>query len=187
MHIYNIYIYKRSVLRRQSRDTNRNIKWLVYCQYGYYSLTFQAFALRQRETGFCIYYILYILYIVQYIYMYIYIYIVYCNMYIACRFYKMQHPVLYQKNLVLEKLQWSMQTILIIYWWLVSQGVLSFRYWLRYVLAVQNLQSLNLLCFFSYTVIDVHFNKQKYFKKLRVLFQEVGKLGRNKLFSCNQL
>ena len=25
---------KRSVLRRQSRDTNRNIKRLVYCQYG---------------------------------------------------------------------------------------------------------------------------------------------------------
>ena len=28
------YIYKRSVLRRQSRDTSRNIKWSVYCQYG---------------------------------------------------------------------------------------------------------------------------------------------------------
>ena len=25
---------KRSVLRRQSRDTNRNIKRSVYCQYG---------------------------------------------------------------------------------------------------------------------------------------------------------
>ena len=25
---------KRSVLRRQSRDTNRNMKRLVYCQYG---------------------------------------------------------------------------------------------------------------------------------------------------------
>ena len=31
----NIYICsKRNVLRRQSRDTNRNIKWSVYCQYG---------------------------------------------------------------------------------------------------------------------------------------------------------
>ena len=29
-----IYVNKRSVLRRQSRDTNRNMKWLVYCQYG---------------------------------------------------------------------------------------------------------------------------------------------------------
>ena len=29
-----LYINKRSVLRRQSRDTNRNIKMLVYCQYG---------------------------------------------------------------------------------------------------------------------------------------------------------
>ena len=32
-----IYIYsahKRNVLRRQSRDTNRNIKTLVFCQYG---------------------------------------------------------------------------------------------------------------------------------------------------------
>ena len=29
------YLYnKRSVLRRQSRDTNRNIKRSVYCQYG---------------------------------------------------------------------------------------------------------------------------------------------------------
>ena len=27
-------LYKLSVLRRQSRDTNRNIKRLVYCQYG---------------------------------------------------------------------------------------------------------------------------------------------------------
>ena len=26
--------YKRSVLRRQSRDTNQNIKRSVYCQYG---------------------------------------------------------------------------------------------------------------------------------------------------------
>ena len=25
---------KRSVLRRQSRDRNRNTKWSVYCQYG---------------------------------------------------------------------------------------------------------------------------------------------------------
>ena len=25
------YLYNRSVLRRQSRDTNRNIKWSVYC------------------------------------------------------------------------------------------------------------------------------------------------------------
>ena len=33
---------KRSVLRRQSRDTNRNIKRSVYCQYGEYSLTFRA-------------------------------------------------------------------------------------------------------------------------------------------------
>ena len=41
---------KRSVLRRQSRDTNRNIKRSVYCQYGWYSLTFRALALRQRET-----------------------------------------------------------------------------------------------------------------------------------------
>ena len=30
-----IYIYnKRSVLRRQSRDTNRNTKRSMYCQYG---------------------------------------------------------------------------------------------------------------------------------------------------------
>ena len=28
-----IFIYKRSVLRRQSKDTNRNIKRLVYCRY----------------------------------------------------------------------------------------------------------------------------------------------------------
>ena len=27
-------LYKRSVLRSQSRDTNRNIKWSMYCQYG---------------------------------------------------------------------------------------------------------------------------------------------------------
>ena len=40
-----LYINKRSVLRRQSRDTNRNIKRLVYCQYGWYSLTFRALAL----------------------------------------------------------------------------------------------------------------------------------------------
>ena len=38
------------MLRRQSRDTNRNIKRSVYCQY-VYSLTFRALALRQRETG----------------------------------------------------------------------------------------------------------------------------------------
>ena len=44
------YGYKRSVLRRQSRDANRNIKWSVYCQYGEYSLTFRALAVRQRET-----------------------------------------------------------------------------------------------------------------------------------------
>ena len=31
---YNDYSSKRSVLRRQSRDTNRNIKRSVYCQYG---------------------------------------------------------------------------------------------------------------------------------------------------------
>ena len=31
--IYNITSNKRSVLRRQSRDTNRNIKRSVYCQY----------------------------------------------------------------------------------------------------------------------------------------------------------
>ena len=42
---------KRNVLRRESRDTNGNIKWSVYCQYGGYSLTFQALALRQRETN----------------------------------------------------------------------------------------------------------------------------------------
>ena len=42
---------KRSVLRRQSRDTNRNIERSIYCQYGYYSLTFRALALRQRETA----------------------------------------------------------------------------------------------------------------------------------------
>ena len=41
---------KRSVLRRQSRNTNRNIKGSVYCQYGLYSLTFRALALRQREN-----------------------------------------------------------------------------------------------------------------------------------------
>ena len=28
------YDNKRSVLRKQSRDRNRNIKWSVYCQYG---------------------------------------------------------------------------------------------------------------------------------------------------------
>ena len=33
---------KRSMLRRQSRDTNRNMKRLVYCQYGKWSLTFRA-------------------------------------------------------------------------------------------------------------------------------------------------
>ena len=44
-------VYKRSVLRRQSRDTNRNIKRLVYCQCGQHSLTLRALALRQRETG----------------------------------------------------------------------------------------------------------------------------------------
>ena len=38
------------MLRRQSRDTDRNIKRLVYCQYRQYSLTFRALALRQRET-----------------------------------------------------------------------------------------------------------------------------------------
>ena len=37
-------------LQRQSRDTNQNIKRSVYCQYGQYSLTFRALALRQRET-----------------------------------------------------------------------------------------------------------------------------------------
>ena len=32
---YNSYTaYKRSVLRRQSRDTNKNIERSVYCQYG---------------------------------------------------------------------------------------------------------------------------------------------------------
>ena len=36
---------KRSVLRRQSRDTNRNIKRSVYCQYGQYSLTFGTLTL----------------------------------------------------------------------------------------------------------------------------------------------
>ena len=41
---------KRSVLRRQSRDTNRNINRSVYCQYGQYSVTFRALALRQREN-----------------------------------------------------------------------------------------------------------------------------------------
>ena len=40
----------RSVLRRQSRDTNRNIKRSVYCQYGWYIPTFRALALRQRKT-----------------------------------------------------------------------------------------------------------------------------------------
>ena len=48
--IYTI-LNKRSVLRRQSRDTNRNIKRSVYCQYGEYNLTFRALALRQRETN----------------------------------------------------------------------------------------------------------------------------------------
>ena len=38
---------KRSVLRRQSRNTNWNIKRSVF-----YSLTFRALALRQRETAF---------------------------------------------------------------------------------------------------------------------------------------
>ena len=32
-------------------DSNRNIKRQVYCQYGQYSLTFRALALRQKETG----------------------------------------------------------------------------------------------------------------------------------------
>ena len=31
---YEYVLYKRSVLRRQSKDTNRNIKRLVYCRYG---------------------------------------------------------------------------------------------------------------------------------------------------------
>ena len=43
---------KRSVLRRQSGDTNRNTKRSVYCQYGKYGLTFRALALRQREVTF---------------------------------------------------------------------------------------------------------------------------------------
>ena len=43
--IYN----KRVVVLRQSRVTNRNIKWSLYCQYGQYSLTFRALALRQRH------------------------------------------------------------------------------------------------------------------------------------------
>ena len=45
----NFLLYKRSVLRRQCRDTNRNIKRSVYCQYGYYSLTFRALA--REKTG----------------------------------------------------------------------------------------------------------------------------------------
>ena len=34
VHILILFINKLSVLRRQSRDTNRNIKRSVYCQYG---------------------------------------------------------------------------------------------------------------------------------------------------------
>ena len=37
-------------LGKQEGNTNRNIKRSVYCQYGQYSLTFRALALRQRET-----------------------------------------------------------------------------------------------------------------------------------------
>ena len=44
-------LYKCSVLRRQSRDTNRNIKRSVYCQHGEYSLTFRALALHQSLCG----------------------------------------------------------------------------------------------------------------------------------------
>ena len=40
--------------RPQTMFTNQNIKRSVYCQYGYYSLTFRALALRQRETGFSV-------------------------------------------------------------------------------------------------------------------------------------
>ena len=47
-----ISLNKRSVLRRQNRDRNRNIKRSVYCQYGEYGLTFRALSLRQRETGY---------------------------------------------------------------------------------------------------------------------------------------
>ena len=32
------------------RDTNRNIKMSVYCQYGEYGQTYRALALRERET-----------------------------------------------------------------------------------------------------------------------------------------
>ena len=48
---FTLISYKRSVLRRQSRDTNRNIKRSVHCKYGWYSLTFRALALRQKETA----------------------------------------------------------------------------------------------------------------------------------------
>ena len=44
--------HKRSVLRKQSRDTNRNIKRSVYCQYGFYSLMFRALALREMAQIF---------------------------------------------------------------------------------------------------------------------------------------
>ena len=42
--------HKRSVLRRQSRERNRNTKRSVYCQYGKYSLTFPALTLPHRQT-----------------------------------------------------------------------------------------------------------------------------------------
>ena len=35
--------YKRSVLRRQCSDTNRNLKSLMYCRYGNQDLTFRAY------------------------------------------------------------------------------------------------------------------------------------------------
>ena len=84
-----IYIYhKRSVLRRQSRDTNRNIKRSMNCQYGQYDLTFRALALHQRERAYArnvrpyypvlaVHRRLYILYI--YIYSTIYRYVFRCS------------------------------------------------------------------------------------------------------------
>ena len=41
---------RRSVLRRQSRERNRNIKWSVYCQYGQYGFIF-CFSLTKGQCS----------------------------------------------------------------------------------------------------------------------------------------
>ena len=47
----NAHRHKHSVLRRQSRDINRHIKRLVYCQYGQYSLKRAVFSLRKGQCS----------------------------------------------------------------------------------------------------------------------------------------